>query len=195
MISKLNFTLFSGLFCVVAISSGCRLGQGIFNVDRCADVPCGAIPAKAGSHLCEWQQVQVRNATNDLGVFYQADFVGTSTMLSPAAEQQVARLVQQGAVGKIPIVVEPSSDARRDTDRVYRLASAFSAAGAPMSIDQIQVAHPAALGLEGFRAQQVARTTARSGSRGGGQGGGGGTGGGGLGGGSGMGGVGSGGIF
>lgn len=190
---------FIGFFVMVLASPGCRTGQGILHVDRCADVPCGAVPAPAGSHLCEWQQAQVRSASNDLGVFYQSDFVGTSAMLSPSAEQQVAKLVQQGAVGTIPLVIEPSIDAQRDTERVYMLASAFTAAGSPMSADQIHVAHPAALGMEGFRAQQVARTAARSGSQGGGQGGGGmaggGQGGGGLGGGIGGGGIGSGGIF
>lgn len=159
-----------GIVAMAITLSGCRSGQGICHVDRCADVPCGAIPAKPGSHVCEWQQAQVRSASNDLGVFYQADFVGNTNRLSPAAEQQVARLVQQGAIGTVPLIVESSDDAQRDDDRAVMLASAFSAAGVPMSVDQIQVAYPPALGLEGFRAQQVARQASRSGSQGGGQG-------------------------
>lgn len=187
---------------LLAASSGCRVDHGICKVDRCADVPCGAIPRTPGSHLCDWQQAQVASASNDLGVFYQADFVGTSERLSPAAEQQVARLVQQGAVGRVPLILEPSDNQQLDSTRSLMLASAFTAAGAPMSIDQIQIADPPALGLDGFRAQQVARTASRSSARGGGQGQGGGggfgigggTGGGGTGGG-GTGGFGGGGIF
>ncbi len=47
------------------------------------------------------------------------------------------------------------------------IASAFAAAGAPVSPDQIRIAYPAALGLEGFRAQQVARAASRTGTQGG----------------------------
>ncbi len=158
---KLKLTVCSVFLGVVSTFPGCRTGQGICNVDRCADVPCGAIPAPAGSYLCNWQQAQVASASIDLGVFYQSDFVGDSVNLSPSAEQQVARLVQQGAVGTIPIVIEPSNDPQRDAGRVYMLASAFSAAGYPMSADHIQVAHPAAIGLEGFQAQQIAHYSAR----------------------------------
>ena len=79
------------------------------------------------------------------------------------------------------------------------LASAFSIAGVPMSAEQIQIAVPPALGLDGFRAQQVARAASRSGLQGGSQGGGGsGLGGSGFGGGNanlGGGGFGGGGIF
>jgi uncharacterized membrane protein YgcG len=178
--------------------TGCRMGDGICKVDRCADIPCGAIPAPAGSHVCEWQAVQVDSASADQGVFYQSDFVGKTAQLSPSAEQQVARLVEHGALDNLHLVLEPSSDPQRDTDRVYMLASAFSAAGFPMSTGQIQIAHPAALGLDGFRAQQIGRTAARSGNAGGGGTGGRGIGGGGMGGGGiGGGGIsgGSGGIF
>ena len=186
---------------LLLLSIGCRSGNGICDVDRCADVPCGAIPVGPGNHLCQWQQAQVASASTDLGVFYQADFVGKSAQLSPAAKIQVVRMAQQGASASVPVILEPSDDSRLDADRALTLASAFSAAGSPMSAEQIQAAYPPALGLDGFRAQQVARTASRNGSGGGGQGGGGfggSTGGGGFGGvtgGTASGGFGGGGIF
>jgi len=196
---QLNVLIYSVIATTVASFSGCYTGQGICNVDRCADLPCGAIPGKPGNHLCEWQQAQVRSASQDLGVFYQADFIDKSDRLSPAAEQQVAtivqqvaRMVQQGAIGTVPLILEPSDDSQRDAYRAMMIASAFTAAGAPISAEQIKIANPPALGLEGYRAQQVARTASRNGSQGGGQGQGGG--GGGFGGGAG-GGMGGGGIF
>jgi uncharacterized membrane protein YgcG len=158
------------------------------------NVPCAAIPGKPGSHLCEWQKAQVTSAANDLGVFYQADFIDKSDRLSPAAEKQVARLVRQGAIGTIPLILEPSDDSLRDTSRTIMLASAFTAAGTPTSADQIQIANPPALGMAGYRAQQVARAASRSGT-GGGQGQGGGGTGGGSGGRGGQGGFGGGGTF
>ena len=179
---------------------GCHTGQGICKVDRCANVPCGAIPGKPGNHLCEWQQAQVRSASNDLGIFYQADFVDKSDRLSPAAEKQVARLVQQEAIGTVLLILEPSNNSQRDASRAIMLASAFTSAGTPISADQIQIANSPALGLAGYRAQQVARAASRNGNQGGGQGQGGGGGlgggsGGGMGGGGGQGGFGGGGIF
>lgn len=183
-----------GAVIFVAVSAGCRSGHGICGVDRCASVPCGAIPGEPGNHLCEWQQAQVRSASTDHGVFYQADFVGKSDRLSPAAERQVARLVHQGAIGTVPLILEPSDDSQRDASRVIMIASAFTAAGTPMSADQIQIANPPALGLDGYRAQQVARVASRAGTQGGGQGQGGGGGGFGGGAGGGMGGGGQGGF-
>ena len=191
---RANRFICSGIIVIAATLGGCHSRRGICGVDHCADVPCGAIPGRPGNHLCQWQQAQVRSASTDLGVFYQADFVGTSEQLGPAAQQRVASLIQQGSIGTVPLIVEPSDDPQRDMARTISLASALSAGGATITSDQIQVAYPPALGLEGFRAQQVARTASRSGGQGGGQGGGGaGLGGGGLGGGGGVGGGGAGG--
>jgi len=188
-----NLIIGNAIITIVATFGGCRSGHGVCGVDKCADVPCGAIPASPGNHLCQWQQAQVRSASTDLGVFYQADFVGTTEQLSPAAQKQVTSLIQQGSVGTVALIVEPSDDPQRDASRTVSLAAAFSGGGVPISADQIQVAYPPALGLEGFRAQQVARSASRSGGQGGGQGQNGGGSGGGLGGGFGGGGGGGGG--
>lgn len=165
-----------GLF--TAASIGCKTNEGIFGVDKCATIPCGAIPAKPGSHVCQWQQAQVASAATDLGVFYQADFVGKTDQLGPAGAEHIARMTQQGLVAKVPVILEPSDDVSRDAMRTISLAAAFTNAGVPMMAEQIQVAYPPAIGLDGLRAQQVARTASRIGGgqgngQGGGQGGGG----------------------
>jgi len=188
----------SVLLMLLVSSVGCRCDDGIFGVDKCADVPCGAIPNKPGTRLCEWQHAQVANASIDRGMFYQSDFVNTSDQLGPAAVRRIDTLVQQGEIGGLTLYVEPSGDAQRDAARVVAIASAVSDAGIPTMPEQIQVAYPPAIGLDGFRAQQVARTANRSGGQGGGRGGGGGFGGrsGGMsGGGTGGGGFGGGGFF
>ncbi len=196
----------SALLLILVSSFGCRCADGLFGVDKCADVPRGATPDPPGSHLCEWQHAQVANASIDRGMFYQADFVDTSDRLAPAAVQRIDTLVQQGAIGTVALYVEPSGDAQRDASRVLSVASTVSESGVPITPDQVQIAYPPAIGLDGFRAQQVARAASRSGNQGGqggqggsGQGGGGlgggGVGGGGLGGGVGGGGLGGGGFF
>lgn len=197
MMKLSNIATASVLLIVAATSVGCRCSDGIFGVDQCADVPCGAIPNKPGSHLCEWQHAQVANASIDRGMFYQADFVGRSNRLGPSAMRRVGTLVQQGSIGTVALYVEPSDDSQRDMARVVSLASAVSSAGVPITLDQIQIAYSPAIGLEGFRAQQVARAASRGG-QGGGQGnaqGGQGNNGGGFGGAAGGNGAGGGGIF
>lgn len=147
---------------------GCRHYQGILGVDQCAEIPNGAVPRPVGTSLAAWQQTQVAAAFPDQGVFYQADFVGTTDQLGPAAEKHVARLVQQGVIGKVPIVVEPSGDSARDAARALSLGRAFAQAGLDLPAEQIQIAYPPAIGLDSFRAQQVARTASRGTNRGGG---------------------------
>ncbi len=162
-----SFTLILG---TAAVVNGCKSYQGPFGIDRCADIPAGAIPAKAGTQVCQWQQAQVEAASTDLGVFYQADFIGTSNELGPAGKKHVDRLVQQGLVGQMPIILDPSSDAERDTSRQQALAMAFTQAGAPLSADQILLAYPPAIGLSSFRAEQAVRSLSRGGGGGGGGG-------------------------
>lgn len=147
----------------ILMASGCKWNEGICGVDRCADVPCGAIPAKPGTQLCQWQQAQVAAASTDLGVFYQADFIGTTSELGPAAREQVGRMTQQGLVGKVPVILDASEDQERDSKRTVALAAAFSEAGVPMSPEQIQVAYPPALGLSSVNAEQAARRLGRQG--------------------------------
>lgn len=173
------------LSALLAVSIGCKSNQGIFGIDRCADIPCGAIPAKPGTQLCQWQQAQVASASTDLGVFYQADFIGIRDELGPAAQKHVDRMVQQGLIGKVSVILDPSDDPERDGARAVALATAFTNAGSPMTPEQIQVAYAPALGLSPVRAQQSAQNLTRRGGsgqgssgQGGGLGGGGGFGGG-----------------
>lgn len=152
---------------IIAAGLGCHSGEGILGVDRCANIPCGAIPAPPRSHLCEWQRAQVAAASADLGTFYQADFIDTSDQLGPSANRQVLRLAHPQAVDRIAVILEPSDDPQRDAARAVSLASAFTLAGVRMSPEQVRIAYPAALGLDGLRAQPAVRQGSRSGAAGG----------------------------
>ncbi len=69
-------------------------------------------------------------------------------------------------IGRIPIIVEPTGDPMQNLMRQRSVAAAFTAAGVSMSTEQVLLAHPPALGLDAFRAQQVARAAVRSGRSG-----------------------------
>ena len=134
---------------------GCASDHGILGVDRCADIPRGAIPEPAGSKVCEWQTAQVTSALADQGVFHLSDFRGDTAALSPAAIERLARSVDGGLAIGLTWIVEPSGDLELDAERVASLAAALHSAGLAVSADAIQVAYPAALGLPGPRAERI----------------------------------------
>ena len=136
--------------------SGCQQGKGIRGVDNCAVIPPGAIPAEPGAHVSQWQQTQVGKAALDRGVFYRSDFVSNTDALSPAAKRNLARMIQQGRIGTIPLFVEASEEPQLDAARARSVAATLSVSGWPTRSDQIQIAYPEALGLDGFRGLQVA---------------------------------------
>lgn len=138
----------------LCLSAGCSQ-YGILGVDRCADIPAGAIPEPAGTKLCQWQTAQATGAFADQQVLYQSDFVGKSTQLSPGAIERIQRLVQSGSTQQTAWVIEPSSSEPLDESRMRDFVFYLDNLGAP-PIDVV-VARPAALGLSGPMAEQTAR--------------------------------------
>src|SRR6056297_3320474 len=98
--------------------AGCASRGGIFGVDRCADIPAGAVPEPAGTKVCDWQTAQVSGAIEDQAVLYQSDFIGRTARLSPAALERMSRHTQSNLANVIPWVIEPSGDEALDTARV-----------------------------------------------------------------------------
>ena len=146
-----------GLGLLLALTfAGCAHRHDVLGVDCCADIPEGAIPEPPGTKLCNWQTMQVSAAAADQFVLYRCDFVGDSTSLSPAALDRVGRLVQAGAAGNLPWIVEPSDDAAIDLARVDSVISELSGRG--VSPVDVSIATPAALGLTGTLAEGILGT-------------------------------------
>ena len=188
------------LVTVVAIGccGGCSGMWKFFDVDRCAAIPSGAIPAPAGTHVNAWQDAQVASAAKDRGVFYQNEFMPKSPELSPSGREHLIEAIQQSQYNSSPIIVEQTSDPVLDGARLQALHATLASAGVILSPDQLFVAKPAAHGFDGFRAQQAVRASMMNGGGGmgsGGMGAGSGMGGGGMTGGGTGGGFGGGGIF
>ncbi len=185
------------VYLLLVTSAGCKSPWKLFDVDKCADIPSGAIPAPVGSHVNNWQEAQIASAVKDRGVFYQNEFLPKSPELSAAGREHVMEIVNRTLYASVPIVVEQSDNPELDGARLQIVHAAFASVGIVLSAEQLFVAKPPARGLDGFRAQQAVRASMSNTGVGGGQGGGfggGGLGGGGLGGG-GQGGFGGGGIF
>ena len=135
-------------------SSGCASRGGILGVDCCADIPAGAIPEPAGSKLCDWQTAQVSGAEADQTVFYKSDFIGSSAKIAPNSIERIARTARSGLAANQPSVIEPSGDEALDAARVSAVSLQLASYGITQPI--VTVAIPAALGMQGIRAEQIA---------------------------------------
>lgn len=139
---------------VCSLPLGCSQHRGVLGHDCCADIPAGAIPAPAGSKICEWQTEQVTAAAADQTVLYQADFVDRSATLSPAALERLSRHAQTDLAAVGSWVIEPSGEGTLDTARVDAVSKELAIRGVESPV--IQIAIPAALGLTGPQAERVA---------------------------------------
>ncbi|QDV59267.1 hypothetical protein [Rosistilla oblonga] len=149
-----SFELVAGALTLVSLAAiGCASRGGFLGVDCCADIPAGAIPEPAGAKLCDWQTAQVTSAVADQTVFYQSDFIGTSATLSPAAIDRMARNANSGLVFSQPSIVEPSGNDLRDAARVESVIAQLASLGVAAPV--VEVATPAALGMQGQLAERV----------------------------------------
>jgi len=139
---------------LLSLGSGCANKKGILGVDRFAEICPGAIPPPPGTKVCQWQTAQVNNALTDQNVLYQADFVGRSTELSPAALERLSRHAESSLASTLPWIIEPSGDDELDAGRLESVAGELAIRGVPSP--EIQIALPAALGLSGPQAERVA---------------------------------------
>ena len=135
-------------------SSGCASRGGILGVDCCADIPAGAIPEPAGSKICDWQTAQVSGAEADQTVFYKSDFIGNSAKIAPNSIDRIARTARSGLASNQPTIVEPSGDDELDAARVTAVSLQLVSYG--ITEPTVTVAIPAALGMQGIRAEQIA---------------------------------------
>lgn len=135
-------------------ASGCASRGGILGVDRCADIPAGAIPEPAGVKVCDWQTAQVSAAEADQTVFYKSDFIGNSAKLAPNSINRLARTANSGLAANQPAIIEPSGDETLDAARVAAVSLQLASYGIPEPV--VTVAIPAALGMQGIRAEQIA---------------------------------------
>ena len=156
MLTKTNIASLTTSCLAIALitTSGCASRGGILGVDRCADIPAGAIPEPAGVKNCNWQTAQVSGAEADQTVFYKCDFIGDSAKIAPDALNRIARTASSGLATSQPSIIEPSGDDALDAARVTAVSLQLASYGIPKPV--VTVAIPAALGMQGIRAEQIA---------------------------------------
>jgi hypothetical protein len=152
----------SSLAVALITSSGCASRGGILGVDRCADIPAGAIPEPAGVKICDWQTAQVAGALADQTVFYKSDFIGDSAKIAPNSLNRIARSARSGLSTSQPSIIEPSGDETLDAARVTAVSLQLASYGITQPV--VEVAIPAAIGMLGIRAERVADGFGNSGN-------------------------------
>lgn len=136
-----------GIAMSLVLSVGCSHKHGLMDIDRFSDIPAGAIPEPAGNKTAKIQSDQISNALVDQYFLYLADFVGDSTSLSPNATERLNRMHQAGALASRSFFLQPSGKAQLDKQRVDSVQDYFDSYG--IEDVTIEVANPAALGLQG----------------------------------------------
>ena len=144
----------SYLVIALIITTGCASRGGILGVDCCADIPAGAIPEPAGTKVCDWQTDQIAYAIADQTVFYNCDFVGKTAKISPDALQRIARTASNDLLPNQPSIIEPSGDETLDAARVTAVTLQLASYG--ITQPTVEVAIPAALGMQGVQAERIA---------------------------------------
>ena len=144
-LSKTSFLLLP-----FALVLGCAGKDGILHVDRYADIPEGAIPDPAGQKSSIIQNSQIKAASIDQQVLYHADFIGSTTDLAPAADRRISLLTASDNLMST-LIIEPSDDTDLDNRRVAAMKSYLDSR--EIVGVTIELAYPAALGLESVQAE------------------------------------------
>ncbi|HBV66236.1 MAG TPA: hypothetical protein DEF45_24800 [Rhodopirellula sp.] len=87
-------------------------------------------------------------------MFYKCDFIGNSAKIAPEAINRIARTASSGLATTQPSIIEPSGDETLDAARVTAVSLQLASYGIPQPV--VTVAIPAALGMQGIRAEQIA---------------------------------------
>lgn len=141
-------------------------------VDRCADIPAGAIPAPAGTYANAAFRRQADRAEYDDFVIYYHEWLDGTATPGPFGAIHLARLLARVPSPACPLVIQPEADRPQLTaERQRVVVEALANAGVPNPAALVVVAYPSAEGLYGREAERIEPLLLRGGAAGGGLGG------------------------
>jgi hypothetical protein len=142
---------------VAALSAGCHQpgSEYVWPTDRCADIPCGAIPQPAGIYSCQWQTAQKLRAEQDKFVVYQYEWFQGGDHLGPEGRRHVEAIAQRLDSVPFPVIVEKSDDSKLNETRRQSVIATLSSLGAPDPERRVILGYSEAEGLEGTEAVRL----------------------------------------
>jgi len=149
----------SGLFLILGaagLAAGCHETGWVWPTDRCADIPCGAIPQPAGVYCCQWQNAQKFRAEQDKFVIYQYEWFQGGDHLGPDGRRHVEAIAQGLAAVPFPVIVEKSNDnTKLDETRKQQVIATLTTLGAPDAERRVILGYSEAEGLAGTEAVRL----------------------------------------
>jgi hypothetical protein len=153
---------FVAVLLAALLAGGCQNCGQKHGIDKCADIPSGAIPKPNGTYSCQWQTAQISRAGQDQWLVYEYEWFKEGKQLGPFGQRHVEALVQQLPHCDCKIVVEPyfdqlknAPDAELNEARRQVLVTQLAAAGVPDADSRVVLGYSEALPLYGPEAVQV----------------------------------------
>jgi hypothetical protein len=129
--------------------AGCECsGHNVHGVDKCADVPAGAIPQPIGTHVKEVNARQAAKAYKDEFVIYLYEWQLGTACFGPFGSRHIAGMAPRLSAASGPVVIEPEVDAGLNEERRHGVQNAQAF---------VVVGFAAAEGLYGDEAPRIYR--------------------------------------
>jgi hypothetical protein len=136
-------------------AAGCHQTGYFWPTDRCADIPCGAIPQPAGVYSCQWQTEQKLRAEQDKFVIYQYEWFQGGDHLGPAGRRRIEAIAQRLDSVPYPVLIEKSEDTTLDETRRQFVIATLISLGAAQAERRVILGYSEAEGLDGTEAVRL----------------------------------------
>jgi hypothetical protein len=137
------------------LAAGCHQTGYSWPTDRCADIPCGAIPQPAGVYSCQWQTEQKLRAEQDKFVIYQYEWFQGGDHLGPAGRRHIEAIAQRLDSVPYPVLIEKSEDTTLDEARRKDVIAMLTNLGATTAERRVILGYSEAEGLDGTEAVRL----------------------------------------
>jgi hypothetical protein len=137
------------------LAAGCHQTGYFWPTDRCADIPCGAIPQPAGNYSCQWQTEQKLRAEQDKFVIYQYEWTQGGDHFGPAGRRHIEAIAQRLDGVPYPVLIEKSEDTNLDDSRRKYMIELLTSMGVAEAERRVILGYSEAEGLDGTEAVRL----------------------------------------
>lgn len=135
-----------------SLSMGCQSTNGFLGVDRGARIDKGAIPAPAGTHVCQWQQIQTGRAEQDDFVINTNEWSGDGQELGPDGRRHVQTIAGRIRTSPFPVLIAAGEDESLNQIRKQVIIDMLQERGVVDASQRTVIGYPEAEGLYGTEA-------------------------------------------
>jgi hypothetical protein len=137
---------------VPAVLGGCC---ALPAVDRCANIPKGAIPQPRGAHVQAFMDVQAGKAEADDFVIYKHEWCEDGKVLGPYGNYHLGQIIRRLPTVPFPVLIQVGPDDKLNEVRRQLIVSQLAAAGIHDPEQRVIVGFPAAEGVYGDEAEII----------------------------------------